>query len=242
MDIKYILSSILREAANLGAEGELQAGVRLSGAINSERGEGYLLLYSEGLTLLYRRLGQRDYEGVFAGLTDWSFDNYRQEKYALLIDMICRGSSCRCEFTPSERESAEIIFNAIAAAHAEPQELYSESTLLMTALLYLLSGDGHELYAEDLLGKKLLRAGKKYAADQELQDLVARAAELFTLEQKQTVLINLIEERMSDGLWSSSEAAALRELADVWNLGSEYFEQSCGVLLMRHRIGELFKN
>ena len=72
--------------------------------------------------------------------------------------------------------------------------------------------------------------------------MVARAAELFTLEQKQTVLINLIEERMSDGLWSSSEAAAVRELADVWNLGSEYFEQSCGVLLMRHRIGELFKN
>lgn len=242
MDIKYILSSIVREAANLGAFGELQAGVRLTGAVNQERGEGYMLLYSNGLVLLYRQLGQRDYQGCFADLVDWGFENYQEEKYALTIDMICCGNRYRCEFTPSERESAEVIFNAVTAVHAQAQVLYSETTLLMTALLDLLSCDGHEKYAEDLLGKPLLRAGRKYAAGQQLQDLVARAAELFTLEQKQSVLLNLIEERMSDGLWSSSESAALRELAEVWDLGSEYFEQSCGVLLMRHRIGELFKN
>ena len=96
MDIKYVLKSILREAANLGASGELQAGIRLAGAVNGERGEGYILLYSEGLVLLYRRLGLRDYEGCFADLTEWHFDNYREEKYSLLLDANCRDKSFIC--------------------------------------------------------------------------------------------------------------------------------------------------
>ena len=242
MNIKYILSSIVNEAAALGATGELQAGVRLTGAVNKERGEGYLLLYEDGLVLLYRRLGQRDYEGCWAAPEEWNFENYREEKYALLIDMRCREAVYSCEFTPAERDAAEVIFNAIVSAHSQVQTLYSESTLVMTALLYMLSGDGHEEYAESLLGKPLFRAGRRYAADRELQDLVARGAELFSREQKECVLINLIEQRMSDDLWSSTESSALRELAGVWDLGDDFFEQSCRVLLMRRRIGGLFKN
>jgi hypothetical protein len=64
MDVKYILSSILREASDMGAAGEIIAGVRLSGAVNGERGEGYILLYDDAVTLLYRRLGRGHAQGA----------------------------------------------------------------------------------------------------------------------------------------------------------------------------------
>ena len=124
MDVKYVLSSILREAARFGGTGELCAGVRLSGAVNGERGEGYLLLYSDVLVLLYRRLGERDYEGVTGTLPDWSFEVCSEEKYLIRITLQCGKESFACEFTPSERDSAEAIFNAITAAHFVYFHLY----------------------------------------------------------------------------------------------------------------------
>jgi hypothetical protein len=240
MDVKYILRSILREAAELGAVGDLKAGVRLSGAVNNERGEGYLMQYEDGIVLLYRRLGQRDYEGCFAETANWSFDNYREDNYALALDVNCNGTVYSCTFTPSEKESCEIILNAIAAAHAEPQNMFSEATLLMAALIARLADDEHDSYARNLLGKALYLAGKKYAAKYEMQELVARSNELFTPEQKQSTLLNLIEMRMSDDLWTSAESSALRELAGAWDLGSAFFENAAGLLLLRRKIGILF--
>ena len=67
MDVKYVLGSVLNAAAGLGGTGELRAVVRLSGAVNGERGEGYWLLYEDVLVLLYRRLGECSYEGCCAG-------------------------------------------------------------------------------------------------------------------------------------------------------------------------------
>ena len=242
MDIKYVLSSVLREAEKLGSYGELLAGVRLSGAVNSERGEGYFLLYSGGLSLLYRRLGERDYEGVFSELPEWNFSNYNEEKYALTVNMECANKSYICEFTPSERESAEMIFNAINTAHAEPHSVYTQTTLTMAGLICLLSSDGHESYAENLLGKRLYRAGIRFVADRTLPALVADGNTLFSVEQKQSILANLIEQRMSDDIWSSAESSALRELSEVWQLGNDFYEQCVSILLLRRKLGLLFQN
>ena len=93
MDVKYILSSVAKEAEKIGASGKLLDGVRLSGAVNGERGEGYWLLYEDNLVLLYRRLGERDYEGCSGELSEWSFADYREEKYALKLQCSCGGSS-----------------------------------------------------------------------------------------------------------------------------------------------------
>lgn len=240
MDVKYVLSSILREAASLGGSGTLKAGVRLSGAVNGERGEGYLLLYEDGIVLLYRRLGLRDYEGCYGETASWTFDNYREEKYNLAIDMDCSGTSYSCSFTPSEKEDCEIILNAITAAHAEPRSMFSEPALLMAALLSRLSDAAGADYTCDLLGKQLYQAGKKYGANYELPDLIAHCHSAFTEEQKQSVLLNLIEMRMSDDVWSSSEASALRELAEVWELGSGFFDTAAAMLLQRRKLGILF--
>ncbi len=241
MDIKYVLSSILRECTALGAVGELQAGVRLTGAVNGERGEGYLLLFPEGLVLLYRKLGKRDYEGCYAALSEWSFGNYIEEKYALALEVKCNDTLWRCEFTPSERESAEILLNAITAAHADPRTVYSEDILLMSALLTVLARQGHEAFAESLLGRQLFLAAGKFAGKYELIDLVKRAGELFSVEQKQSLLLNLIEMRLSDDLWTGEEASALRELAEIWQLEEGFFEQAAGMLLRRRKLGSLFQ-
>ena len=240
MDVKYILSSVAKEAEKIGASGKLLDGVRLSGAVNGERGEGYWLLYEDNLVLLYRRLGARDYEGCSGELSEWSFADYREEKYALKLQCSCGGSDYFFEFTPAERSSAEIVLNAITQAHAAPQAVYPEKLLVMAGLLNILSADGHEEFAVGLLGKPLWRAGRKYAADRTLPDLVKLANELFSLEQKESVLANLIELRMSDDVWSSEEASALRELGEVWNLAPEYIESSIQILLRRRSIGALF--
>lgn len=242
MDVKYVLSSVLREAEKLGASGGLIAGVRLSGAVNSERGEGYLMLYPEGLALLYRRLGHRDYEGCFADLLDWSFDNYREEKYALALTVSVHENVFNLEFTPSERESAEVILNALVQAQAEPQALYSESLLIMAGVFFLLAHDGHEDYARNLLGKQLWMAGKRYAADRTLAELVRQGNQLFSQEQKQSLLLNLIELRLSDDQWSTAEEDAMKELAAVWQLPEGFFEQSRSMFLLRSRIWEFFGN
>ena len=241
MDVKYVLSSILCEAEKLGGEGTLKAGVRLTGAVNGERGEGYFLLYNDVLVVLYRRLGQRDYEGVSKDIAEWSFENYREEKYALRITLKNAESEFECEFTPSERESAEVIFNAITAAHAEPQAVYPEKILIMAALVYLLSNNDHEKFAQELLGKGLWRAARKYASGQELSQLALRSAESFTPEQKQSLLLNLIELRMSDDLWQPAESAALRELSQVWGISDEFYTNAVNLLLLRRRLGELFQ-
>ena len=240
MDVRYILSSVAKEADNIGASGKLRAGVRLSGAVNNERGEGYWLLYEDNLVLIYRRLGERDYEGCCGELHEWSFSDYREEKYALKLQCSCNGNTYTFEFTPAEREAAEVILNAITQAHAAPQAVYPEALLVMAGLLNLLSGDGHEEFAVELLGKTLWRAGKRYAADRTLPELVNTGNSLFSIEQKESVLANLIELRMSDNVWSSEEAGALKELNDVWGLPPEYFENCTGVLLRRRSIGELF--
>ena len=240
MDVRYILSSVAKEADNIGASGKLLAGVRLTGAVNEERGEGYWLLYEENLVLLYRRLGERDYEGCSGELHEWSFTDYREEKYALKLQCSCGGCDYLFEFTPAERESAEIILNAVTQAHAAPQAVYSEELLVMAGLLNLLSTGGHEEFAIELLGKPLRRAGRKYAAERTLPDLVRLANELFSLEQKESVLANLIELRMSDGVWSSEEAGALKELSDIWGIAPEYFEACTRILLRCRSIGELF--
>lgn len=241
MDVKYVLSSILREAARFGGDDELRAGVRLSGAVNGERGEGYLLLYSDVLVLLYRRLGERDYEGVTGTLPEWSFESNSEEKYLMRITMQCGEESFACEFTPSERGSAEEIFNAITAAHAEPQAVYPERILVMAALVYLLSSGEHEKFAQELLGKGLWRAACQYAADKELNALAIQGAELFNPQQKQSLLLNLIELRMSDDLWQTAEAAALKELAQIWELPAEFYENAVNMLLLRRQLGSLFQ-
>lgn len=239
MDVGYILSSVAKEAEKLGASGKLLDGVRLTGAVNGERGEGYWLLYEDNLVLLYRRLGERDYEGCSGALYEWTFADYREEKYALKLQCSCRGSDYFFEFTPAERESAEVILNAVTQAHAEPQTVYPEELLVMAGLLSLLSG-GHEEFAVNLLGKPLWRAGKRYASDRTLPELVSAGGRLFSIEQKESVLVNLIELRMSDDVWSSEEAGALKELSDIWELAPEYFETCCKVLLCRRSLGELF--
>ncbi len=241
MDVKYILSSVTKEAVKLGASGKLVAGVRLSGAVNGERGEGYWLLYEDNLVLLYRRLGQCDYEGCCGELDDWSFADYREEKYALMLQSSYAGTEYLFEFTPAERESAEIILNSITQAHADPKTVYSEAMLVMAGLLSFLSADGHEDYAVNVLGKELWRSGKRYAAKHTLPDLVEQGNKLFNADQKECVLANLIEQRMSDDLWKSEEAAALRELAEVWALPKDYFDTCAGILLKRRNLGVLFQ-
>lgn len=241
MDVKYVLSSILREAEKFGGTGELRAGVRLSGAVNGERGEGYLMLYSDVLVLLYRRLGERDYEGLTRDLAEWSFETSSEEKYLIRITLQCGSESYACEFTPSERDSAEVIFNAITAAHAEPQAVYAERILIMAALIYLLSSSEHEKFAQELLGKGLWRAARKYAADKDLNNLAVQAGQQFTIEQKQSLMLNLIELRMSDDLWQSAEAAALKELAQVWELSEGFYENAVNMLLLRRQLGSLFQ-
>ena len=241
MDVKYVLSSILCEAEKLGGEGVLKAGVRLTGAVNGERGEGYFLLYNDVLVVLYRLLGQRDYEGIGKDIAEWNFENYREEKYALRITLKNAESEFECEFTPSERESAEVIFNAITAAHAEPQAVYPEKTLIMAALIYLLSSNDHEKFAQELLGKGLWRAARKYASGKDLSKLALQSGELFAPEQKQSLMLNLIELRMSDDLWQTEESAALRELSQIWGISGEFFSNAVNLLLLRRRLGELFQ-
>lgn len=241
MDVKYILSSVANEAVKLGASGKLLDGVRLSGAVNGERGEGYWLLYEDNLVLLYRRLGERDYEGCCGELTEWSFAEYREEKYVLQLQASFNKVGYSFEFTPAERSSAEVILNAVTQAHADPKALYPENLLVMAGLVMALSNDGHEAFALDLLGKELCRVGRKYAANHTLVELVEQGNKLFTLEQKKSVLANLIEQRMSDGVWSGSEIAALKELSGVWTLPEDFFENCAGILLLRRSIGDLFK-
>lgn len=241
MDVKYVLPSILREASEIGAQGDLLAGVRLSGAVNGERGEGCLMLYTEGVVLLYRRLGQRDYEGFFDNFTAWSFDNFHEEKYSLSLDVHCREKCVRCEFTPSERESAEKILNAVAAAHAEPQALYSKETLLMASLFVFYANSGHTQFIRDLLGKQLHLAAIKYTASRTLESVIREADSLFNDRQKQSVLLNLIEMFMSDDLWRSAEAANMRELAEAWNIAPDVYENFAGTLLLRRSLGNLFQ-
>lgn len=240
MDVKYILSSILREASDMGAAGEIIAGVRLSGAVNGERGEGYILLYDDAVTLLYRRLGQRDYQGCTAPLSEWTFGNLQEKKYAYTMDVTCRGTSYQCEFTPSELESTENIIDAVTAAHADPSNTYSEKVLLMASLLTMLSEPVHREFTQSLLGKDLFKAAVKFAASHRLPDIVERSAALFDENQKRSVLLNLIEMRLSDDLWTGKESEALRELAEVWQLGDDFFEQAAGMLLLRRQLGSLF--
>ena len=242
MDVKYILSSILREASDLGAAGELVAGVRLSGAVNGERGEGYILLYTENLTLLYRRLGQRDYQGCSAALTEWSFDNFQEEKYALAMDIVCQGTSYRCDFTPSERESAESIINAVTAVHADPRNTYSEKTLLMAALLTALTDASQKEFTQNLLGRQLIQAADKFAAGHCLTDIVEKSGKLFDENQKRSVLLNLIEIRMSNDRWNSETASALQELAELWQMEDDFFRQAVEMMMLRRKLGNLFQN
>ena len=241
MDVKYVLGSVLNAAAGLGGTGELRAVVRLSGAVNGERGEGYWLLYEDVLVLLYRRLGECSYEGCCAELSEYAFEDYREEKYALMVNISCRNVKYACEFTPSERESAETVLNAISSASVLPQEIYDGNVLIMAGLFYSLSA-GHCDFAVELLGKELYRAGKRFAAENTLPDLVAKAGQSWSIEQKQSVVLNLLELRMSDNVFESEESEALRELAEVWNLGNEFYVQSKDLLLKKKRIGELFKN
>lgn len=242
MDVKYILSSVANEAVKLGASGKLLAGVRLSGAVNGERGEGYWLLYEDNLVLLCRRLGERDYEGCCGELSEWNFSGYREEKYALMLQTSFNSTEYLFEFTPAERSSAEVILNAITQAHADPRTVYPEKLLVMAGLFTALSSGGHEEFVLNLLGKELCRAGRMYAAKNTLPDLVELANDQFTLDQKKSVLANLIELRMSDGVWTSEEISALRELAGVWELPEEFFDNCAGVLLLRRSIGDLFKD
>ena len=241
MDVKYLLSSVAAEAVKLGASGKLLDGVRFSGAVNGERGEGYWLLYEDNLVLIYRQLGQCGYEGTCGDLSDWSFAGYREEKYALMLQAECKSGSYAFEFTPAERSSAEVILNAITHAHAAPQTVYPEKLLVMAGLFMLLSSDGHEKFSVELLGKELCRAGRRYSAEHTLVELVELGNKLFTAEQKESVLINLIEQRMSDDVWSREEAAALRELAEIWALPAGYFENCTGILLKRRELGTLFQ-
>lgn len=239
MDIKYVLKSILREAATLGASGELQCGIRLSGAVNGKRGEGYLLLYSEGLVLLYRRLGMRDYEGCFADLYEWHFDNYREEKYSLVMDAHCRDQAFVCEFTPSERESAELILNALAAAHAEPLTVYDENTLLMASVLTSFTPEDQTAATLALLGKQLYQASYKYAAKHQLTELIDRTGELFSNEQKKSVLLNLIELQLASDL-HQTQFDELLKLSGAWDLGDDFLTANVRSMRLRRQLTELF--
>ena len=59
--------------------------------------------------------------------------------------------------------------------------------------------------------------------------------------QKQSLMLNLIELRMSDDLWQPSESAALRELSQVWGISDEFYTNAVNLLLLRRRLGELFQ-
>ncbi len=240
METKFILGSVRREAEKLGAQGDATHAVRLSGSVNGDRGEGYWLLYPESLILLYRKLGDRDYGGVCAAPEEWHFGNYREAQYELAIELSCDDAVYDCVFTPSERGEAEAVLNTIQTAAAKGVPRYAETLLLAAALIWQLSGDGHAEYARRILGSRYLAAGRRYAESATLSDLVSRAARMFSPEQKQSLMLNLIEQRMSDGEWTGAEQQALGELAAELGQAAEEFAGAWRTLLLKNRCPAIF--
>lgn len=240
MDTKFILASVLHEAEKYGVSGDVFAGVRLSGSVNGERGEGYWLLYEESLVLLYRRLGNRDYEGYAAPLEEWTFGEYREEEYNFTVDLSCDGKTYSCVFPPAEQEAAEVILNAIANINAALSASYPESALVMAGLLWILSGDGHADHALRVLGKQLYRVGEKFAEDKELTQIAELANTALNMDQKKSLIANLIEMRMCDGEWSSEEQSALAELAEIWEMPTEDYNNIRDILLLKNQCPLIF--
>lgn len=240
METKFILGSVRREAENLGARGELTRAVRLSGAVNGDRGEGYFLLYPDFLVLLYRKLGERDYAGVLDDRGVWEFEDYQEAQYQLSVVLRHGDEVYRCVFAPSEREDAEAVMLAVREARDDREPDCSEAMLIFAALVRSLSGDGHMEYAARLLGGRLLAAGRRYAERFSLPQLAAQAAERLTPKQKQSLMLNLIELRMSDGEWTTAEQQGLGELAAALGWTEEQFREAGEFLLTKNSFPVLF--
>lgn len=240
METKFILSSVRREAEKLGAHGEIRAAVRLSGSVNGDRGEGYLLLYEEAFVLLCRKLGERDYAGVIDAPGAWRTGALQEAQYQVSLEILYGDRVYRCVFPPSERVDAETILAALRDAEAAGETGYSVPMRIFAALLVSLSDADHSECLRRILNAGQTAAGRRYAAQHSLPELVEQAAGRFTEDQKKALLWNLIELRMSDGVWSSTEQKGLGELAQALGWSEAEFRETAHNLLIKNNCLALF--
>ncbi len=242
MDTKFILSNLLAAAGKFGAAGQVEAAVRFNGSVNGNAGEGYWLLFENALLLLYRVLGEYEYHGCCGKVSKWSYSDYCQEACCLRAKLSCGTEDFAVEFSLSEQHDAEFIMQKVAAANTDPLQLYPEKILNVAALFYLLSDESHREFALKLLGDELFSTAGRFAEQTDIQSVTGRCNELLSQAEKESVLTNLIDLRMSDYLWESNENAALQELAAVWDISTEFYTQCSQILLLRKKIGSLFEN
>ena len=241
METRFILSSIRREAERLGARGEILSAVRLSGSVNGDRGEGYLLLYADTFVLLCRKLGERDYTGIIDTPGAWRAGAVREAQYQIELELLYGDAAYHCVFSPSERADAEAILNALREAADAGTGRCSEPMLIFAALLVSLSNADHSEGLRRILDAGTIAAGRRFAAQTTLPELVEQAAEHFTADQKKALLWNLIELRMSDGLWTSTEQKGLNELAQALGWSDAEFRETAHNLLIKNNYQAFFE-
>ena len=241
METRFILSSVRREAEKLGASGDILSAVRLSGSVNGDRGEGYLLLYQDAFVLLCRKLGERDYTGIVDVPGAWRPGAVREAQYQISLEIIYDEQTYNCVFPPSERADAEKILTVLREAAASGETGYSVPMQIFAALLVSLSNADHSEGLRRILDAGAIAAGRRYAAQTTLPELVERAAGSFTDDQKKALIFNLIELRMSDGLWSSDEQKGLGELAQALGWSDAEFREAAHNLLIKNNYPALFE-
>ena len=240
METRFILSSIRREAEKLGAHGDILSAVRLSGAVNGDRGEGYLLLYQDAFVLLCRKLGERDYTGIIDAPGAWRTGSLQEAQYQIEMELLYGDTVYHCAFSPSERADADTIMEAFREAAETGTGRCSEPLLIFAALLVSLSNADHSEGLRRILDAGTIAAGRRYAAQNALPDLVEQAATRFGADQKKALIFNLIEFRMSDGLWSSDEQKGLCELAQALGWSEAEFREAAHNLLIKNNYLALF--
>jgi len=241
METRFILSSIRREAEKLGAQGEIRSAVRLSGSVNGDRGEGYLLLYQDAFVLLCRKLGERDYAGVIDMPGAWRAGALNKAQYQIELELFYGDAIYHCVFPPSELADAEAILTVLREAAASGAERCSEAMQLFAAMLVTLSDADHSECLRRILDPGRIAAGRRCAARHSLSELVRQIAESFSAEQKQSLIWNLIELRMSDGLWTSTEQKGLNELAQALGWSDAEFREAAHNLLIKNNYPALFE-
>ena len=179
METRFILSSIRREAERLGARGEILSAVRLSGSVNGDRGEGYLLLYADTFVLLCRKLGERDYTGIIDTPGAWRAGAVQEAQYQIELELLYGDAAYHCVFSPSERADAEAILNALREAADAGTGRCSEPMLIFAALLVSLSNADHSEGLRRILDAGTIAAGRRFAAQTTLPELVEQAAKRF---------------------------------------------------------------
>ena len=242
MDTKFILSNLIAAAGKFGTSGQVEVAVRFNGSVNGKAGEAYWLQFENSLLLLYRVLGEYGYQGCCGNFSNWSYSEYSQESCCLRVKLSCGNEEFAVEFSFTEQQDAEKIMQKVAAANTDPLQLYSEKTLNVAALFYLLSDETHRNFALNLLGEDLFFTAGRFAEKSDIQNVTSCCNELLSQAEKESVIANLIDLRMSDYLWAGNENAALKELAAVWNIGDDFYAQCCQILLLRKKIGNLFEN